>query len=173
MRENRLGQILAVPQHVSERPSNEDWLEVESNWCILPEDFKTFVTQYGTGKVDGFVWLFNPASRNQNLNLARQIERQLATLKEAALPGVALFPANGGILPFGITDNGDLLAWRVQGSPDTWGVVVVDSRAPKYQSFDMPFSRFLAGILKKELVCTIFPPDFPTDHPAFEPSDAT
>jgi hypothetical protein len=169
MRDNRLWQILAAPQQASERPTNSDWLEVEGKFCPLPADFKAFLADYGTGSIGGFVWLFNPASRNENLNLARQIDKQLAALQEASVPGLRLYPADEGILPFGITDNGDLLAWRVHGKPDAWPVIVVDSRAPKCQTFDAGFSQFLAGILGNELVCDIFPDDFPDEHPVFSP----
>ena len=168
MRDNRLWQILVAPQQASEQPTDNDWLEVEDQFGPLPTDFKTFLADYGTGCIGGFIWIFNPAS-NENLNLGRQIEKQLAALREVNVPGLTLFPADTGILPFGITDNGDLLAWRVHGEPNTWHVVVVDSRAPIFQVFEVGFSQFLAGILSRGIICSIFPDDFPPDHPAFTP----
>ena len=69
MRDNRLWQILAAPQRPSEQPSDNDWLEVEDQFGSLPNDFKVFLADYGTGWIDGFLWILDPARRNENLNL--------------------------------------------------------------------------------------------------------
>jgi SMI1-KNR4 cell-wall len=167
MCDNRLREILSPPKNPRESPSKADWKIVESKWCVLPTDFKSFVTEYGTGSIDGFIWIFNPASRNPNLDLVQQISRQIEALRGSTSVGLTAFPQSGGILPFGLTDNGDLLAWKVQGIPDSWGIVVVDSRAPSYEKFDRGFSDFLVGILRKKIVCTIFPDDFPSSSPKF------
>jgi hypothetical protein len=165
---SQLGLIIEAPECPKERPSAEDWRAFETRFSAVPADFKAFIDQFGTGNIGGFIWVFNPASSNENLNLCIQVEKQLTALKGSRIPGLNLFPEKGGILPFGITDNGDLIAWKVEGRPDTWGVVVVHSRAPEYQEFSTPFREFLAGVLKKEIVCGIFPDDFPGSCPTFK-----
>ncbi|MBI5722446.1 MAG: SMI1/KNR4 family protein [Planctomycetes bacterium] len=169
MNEKRIQILLACPEMVRELPSPEDWASVECKWCRLPADFKAFVSDYGTGCIDNFVWVFNPASQNENLNLSQQITQQLTAFKGTETLGLSLFPTKEGILPFGMTDNGDLLAWKVTGQADAWPVVIIDSRVPDYQEFEMGFSDFMYVILTKEVVCRIFPTDFPSDHPAFVP----
>ncbi|MBX9653679.1 SMI1/KNR4 family protein [bacterium] len=169
MQDNRLWKLLIAPHPAMEQPSNNDWSEIENRYRSLPVDFRTFVTEYGTGIIGRFIWIFNPASNNEHLNLGCQIDMQLAALREARIPGLTLYPAESGILPFGSTDNGDLLAWQVQGEPDSWRVVVIDSRAPIFQTFEVGFSQFLVGIFERELICDIFPDDFPCEHPIFSP----
>jgi hypothetical protein len=164
-----LSQILVPPSAPIELPSSHDWLAVDRAGYSVPAEYKQFVSQYGSGGIDGFIWVFNPGSPNPCLNLVAQIERQLDNLRGAQIPGLALYPHQGGLLPFAVTENGDILGWRTRGSPDSWGVTVVDSRAPERVNFKERFFEFIAGVLTREVKCSIFPDDFPSKHPAFVP----
>lgn len=169
----RLRFLLPPPIKHQELPTENDWLAIERAFCPLPSDFKAFVSQYGTGSIGGFIWIFNPASRNEHLNLTTQIVTQLRALHDLTSLGLKGFPEVGGILPFGITDNGDVLAWKVLGSPDSWRVVVVDSRAPRYSEFEVGFSRFIGGVLERAFACRLFPSDFPSSHVTFHPPQSS
>jgi hypothetical protein len=46
-----------------------------------------------------------------------------------------LFPATGGLLPFGSTQNTNYLCWRTKGRVDDWYVVMWDSSSLAYQEF--------------------------------------
>jgi len=166
----RIDEMLNCPTVPLNAPTEAEWAEFEAAYCKFPHDFKVFLSQFGTGCIDEFLWFLSPVSPNENLNLTVQLERQLQALRESCDLGLPLFPEEGGILPFGITDNGDLLAWRTHGIPDEWGVVVVDSRAPEYVEFRQSFSRLVAGLLSGETKCTLFPADFPSDRPKFRPA---
>lgn len=167
--------IMSPPSTPFEVPAKGQWLNVESQLgTALPDDYKEFVQVYGTGSVDNFLWIFNPVSKNENINLLAQIKTQLAVLIELQSYGETipykLFPAEGGLLPFAITDNGDVLFWQSVGDPNDWTVLVNEARSPEWAVFDMPMSKFLFEILSRRRGCNIFPKSFPRTPPIFEAS---
>lgn len=167
--------VMTTPDVPFEAPSTDGWASVEARLgTSLPEDYKKFINLYGSGKIANFLWIFNPFSSNENLNLERQVELQSAVLGELEEYGeknpYKSFPAPGGVLPFGITDNGDVVFWRTEGETSRWSVAVNESRAPEWEIFDLSMSQFLAALLAKKITCKIFPKNFPGAHPFFESS---
>ncbi len=114
MFEQRLRQILHPPSSPLEKPVSDDWVAAEAVLGPLPSDFKRFVTQYGTGCIDQFIWVFNPASGNSYLNLTTAGTRQLRAFSDMMGGEFGTTIGVTRIVPFGITDNGDLLAWQVR-----------------------------------------------------------
>jgi hypothetical protein len=166
--------IMPPPVVPSETPLIDDWVTIEAQLGLtLPDDYKAFIQIYGSGQIEKFLWVFNPFSSNDNLNLTHQVVLQLKVYSEIgsfeSLP-YKLFPERSGLLPFGITDNGDVLFWQTSGSPNDWRVIVSEARAPKWEAFDLSMTKFLFEILSRKLVCEIFPDDFPGPSPAFEAS---
>jgi hypothetical protein len=150
------------------------WLAIEENVATeLPQDYKSFIETYGSGCVAAFLYIFNPVSSREPINLLKQIPRQLWALKVLAeefgerLP-YPLFPALGGLLPFGITDNGDVLHWLTSGTPKDWQVVVNESRAPRYELYSLDMTTFLVRLLTRSVRCSIFPDDFPPPRISLE-----
>jgi hypothetical protein len=41
----------------------------------------------------------------------------------------SLFPEEGGLLPWGVTDNGDILNWITSDNPEKWSILVYDGRS--------------------------------------------
>lgn len=165
--------IMAAPASPVEPARTEGWCEVESRLGTgLPVDYKEFVSEFGTGCIGEFIWILNPFSQNPHLNLLTQFEgiakteRDLKAIYGPVLP-LPLFPAPNGLLPVGLTDNGDHISWLTGGKPDTWAVVVSDSRGPEWERFDQTLTSFIAIILGGERVCGIFPEDFPPASPTF------
>ena len=159
-----------------ETPERHAWQGVEARiGTALPDDYKAFIERLGTGRIDDFLWVFNPFSDNTHLNLVEQIAPQLENLRvlekefNERLP-YALFPDPGGLLPFASTDNGDVLFWRTVGTPNHWTVVVNEARAPEYEEFASNMTDFLFNILTRTTVCKTFPEDFPGDDPRFRSS---
>lgn len=158
--------VMAPPVNPTEIPGPRAWKAVEGRLGMpLPIDYKEFIEIYGSGKIADFLWIFNPFSINENLNLEKQIENQARVLAELQLYGESipyrLFPERGGVLPFGITDNGDVLFWLTAGAPDDWVVVVNEARAPNWELYNFSMSGFLAAVLQRQVLCGIFPKDFP------------
>lgn len=136
------------------------WSEVEIKLGVaLPQDYKEFINSYGAGKIAGFISIFSPYSNNANLNIIEQLNRQSDVLREIALSGEVLpysiFPAKGGILPVGMTDNGDVIYLRTD--TPKWNVVVNEARGPEWESYDLSLVDFLVSILSGRVVCGIFP----------------
>jgi len=170
-----LQRIVAPPETPLEVPSVPHWNEVErAIGAGLPRDFRACVERYGTGSFDRFLWVLNPFSSNPHLRLFDRIERNLDALRMLKKddPGeipYALFPEQEGLLPWGITDNGDGLYWHTAGDPDQWSVVVNAARDPECEEFPLGMTDFLAQILSRRARSEIFPSDFPRPHPSFHP----
>jgi len=151
-----------------------DWCELESYLkTSLPQEYKQFVSTYGPGGIDGFIWFYGPFENHSNINFREQVNSGLAVYKEMKqkfpdLYQFDLFPKVGGLLPFGITDNGDTLYWLTNGEPDNWSIVVHDVRSPEYEIYDIKFTSFLILLLNKDIECKIFPDDFPDNTPKFD-----
>lgn len=167
----KLEVILPPPVAPIEVPGGADWDAVEANLTKLPGDYRAFIQRYGTGCVDSFMWIFNPGSSNPNLNLQDQVRRQSEVLREinegdmeAIIP---IYPDPKGVLPFGITDNGDVLFWETGDEPDNWTVAVLEARSSPLLKFEMNMTSFLAGICDGSVICSAFPEDFPSAKPAF------
>jgi hypothetical protein len=150
----------------SECSSAREWPKIESAIGItLPNDYKGYINTFGTGCIGGFLWVFNPFSQNENLNLLKQIQKQLDILsvlknelgKECPYP---LFPESGGLLPWGITDNGNVLFWRTIGSADDWNVVIGEGRGPEYEEFADTVTNFLRKLIVGDIESRIIPHDF-------------
>ncbi len=163
--------LLKPPLSPSEVPTELELAAVERELTPLPDDYKEFVRRFGTGCVDDFVWIFNPASKNKHLCLQQQIPKQVSGLEEAAKTADHLpreFHARWPyLMPFGLTDNGDLLFWYRFSSANRWTIVVIAGRFEEYDSFDLGLSEFLFGILSGSLRCSCFPDDFPSRKPRF------
>ena len=168
-------QVLTPPAHPFEQPVSREWMAVENRLgTSLPDDYKAFIEVFGSGTIDSFLWVLNPFSSNPNLNLEHQIKIQADVLEELASYGEAIpfksFPEKDGILPFAMSDNGDVLYWQTSDDPAQWKVVANESRGPDWAQFDLSMTDFLAQILKRQLVCTIFPDSFPSLSASFTAS---
>jgi SMI1-KNR4 cell-wall len=167
--------VMPAPGAPFEVPSADAWASIEQRiGATLPKDYKQFIEIYGSGQIAKFIWIFNPFSLNENLNLEKQIETQSQVLSELEGHGEKVpyksFPVPGGVLPFGVTDNGDLMFWETIGDSSVWPVLINESRAPEWETFDMPMSKFLARILAGKLKPNIFPKNFPEGIPFFKSS---
>jgi len=163
--------IVLPPRNPAEVPDAVTWSSVQMNLTKFPNDYKAFIQLYGTGCIDAFIWIYNPASKNPNLNLEQQVVSQKTTLKEVNESEVEtfipLFPSPHGVLPFGITDNGDVLFWETYRNPNSWTVAVLAARSSPLLRFDMNMTSFLAGVCDGSIICEAFPKDFPSLKPHF------
>ena len=155
----RLRSLVPPPQELLEPADPAAWPRVEAELgTALPADYKQFVEHYGTGVFDDFLWVLSP--------FATELEANLLAAAGAA-PGP---PGQGGLLPFGGTDNGDLLCWRTGGDPDGWTVVVVGTRAHDEEGHAAGMVAFLARLAAGELASELLPEDVLTkDRHTFRP----
>ena len=150
------------------------WREVEQELgTALPDDYREFVATYGAGTIDGFLSIFTPAGPTKWIDVIwrSRDHDDLPTLftRREQHPPFDAFPSPGGLLAFGQTDNGDVLYWKTDGSPFDWTVVVFPGRDPDYFEFDGAMTDFLTRVLSRSLRVDLFPRDFPSADPKFEP----
>jgi hypothetical protein len=167
-----LEDVILAPLIPAEVPSSQDWIELERRiGSKLPGSYKSFISRYGSGCIDNFLWILNPFSKYENLNLEKQIEVARAVLSDLIEDGenipYSIYPERSGLLPVGRTDNGDIIYWVTDGRPDDWSIAINEARGPSWWSYRGPFDQFLIAILLRESVCDIFPDNFPSDHPSF------
>jgi hypothetical protein len=167
-----VAKLITPPNNPNEVPQQNEWPQIEAQLgTSLPVDYKEFISLYGTGKIDNFLWIFNPSSQNENINLTTQLHVQLSALSELHAYGeivpYKLFPEADGIFPFGITENGDVLYWKTTGVPEAWTVLVNEARSPEWETFNMVMTEFLFKVLSRQLHPNAFPDAFPSNAPSF------
>jgi hypothetical protein len=151
-------QIMPSPQK-DFNPAN-DWPRIQSELNLeLPMDYKKFIDEYNTGRIADFIIIFSPFAKNANVNLLNQIHTQTGILQELHSSGekipYELFPKEGGILPFGITDNGDVFFWKT--GLNVWHVIVNEARSDEWEYFELSFLDFLEHFLLGKLKSKILP----------------
>jgi SMI1-KNR4 cell-wall len=172
-----LKKVLPVPRLLPPEHDEEAWRSVETRiGGCLPTDYKDFMTVYGTGCIDGFLWVFNPFSTNTHLNLVDQSGRIFDSLRirrdefGQQLP-FAVFPEETGVFPWGVTDNGDTLFWRYHNGVFEHPVVIIEARGPDWVEINLSTTEFIFKVLTQNIIVQIFPDDFPLDKHVFLPED--
>jgi hypothetical protein len=169
---SRLAKVLAPPFRAT--PVIVDWSIIEGALKLrLPDDYKEFIEVYGTGSIGGFLWVLSAVARNPNLDLLVQIEKRQRALHEFAQAepkAVSLSEKDLGVLvPWGVTDNGDVCYWRTGAEdPNAWPTVVADGRHALWNEFDGTLTGFITAILTNEFESPIFPSDFPSGDVSFQ-----
>ncbi|SEF36167.1 hypothetical protein SAMN05421837_109324 [Amycolatopsis pretoriensis] len=83
-----------------------------------------------------------------------------ATFGPPAL-SLAMYPADGGLLPWGFDDDLGHYFWRTRGGPSEWTVLVEESS--QWWEFDGGFGEFWTGLTKGEISAPVIPEGFPGD----------
>ena len=162
----KLKSILPVSNLAISSDNSSKWSEVENNLgVVLPSDYKELIALYGSGIIGNFIMIYSPFTENENMNFFIQqnlyIDAYL-TLK-VSFPvdfPYEVFPTNGGILPWGRTENGDTLNWIVDTNQGDWAILV-DGGSGDYFEYKGSMTGFLYDVLSGTIVCPIFPNDFP------------
>ncbi len=163
-----------MPPPAGRQPEHFDWSRIEEDLGIhLPSDYKWFLERYGMGEIDNFVLLFHPTTANQHINLKKQVADTLWALREVRDGGehvpYPIFPERGGVVPWSRTDNGDVCYWLTsEPDPDSWIVVVNESRGPEWEEYRGSATGFLAEVLSGRRRFSIFPENFPSPRPTFK-----
>jgi len=140
----------------------------------LPEDYKKFIQSFGTGSINEFLVILNPFSANQHVNLLTRGRSELEAFRTSKtnFPKYYpddIFPNSGGLLPFGVTDNGEVLYWRTIAEPKDWTVTVYETRGPDHYNYQTNMTDFLSGVLSGAIICKALPRNFVNPIPAFNP----
>lgn len=160
----RFSEVFPVPDTPVDVRGAGGWERVEETLSLrLPGDYKWFIERYGTGCVSAFLWIFNPFTTNENLDLVRQVaslseqyRRMKRELGEEEVP-FPLYPEEGGLVPFGVSDNGDVFFWLTDSTdPREWNVVGNETRSSTYEVHERTMTAFLLGVVTGETESRIF-----------------
>jgi len=70
---SELGKLMNPPAHPLE--ADVEWGAVEAALsATLPQDYKDFIGMYGSGSINGFLTILNPAASDDRLNLRFRID---------------------------------------------------------------------------------------------------
>lgn len=164
---NQLSAIVPKPLKPTDVGDIRRWIDVEKEiGTHLPGDYKDFINAYGTGSFDDFLYVFNPFTNNHYLNLLNQKEVMLNAYRtlRAEFPKkypFSTYPDREGLLPWGITDNGDELYWLTNGdNPDQWKVVTFKAGDSYYELHNFTLTGYLAQLLGNRLETRLYPDEF-------------
>lgn len=173
---NLFQDIIPLSAQPVDSDSDHDWKAVEDQLGTrLPPDYKQFIDIYGTGIIGRLIWIFNPFTNNDYLNLLTQMgiyRRQYHDLgrhlgKEAN--PYPFFPEKSGLLPLGVTENGDVLYWLTRGEPASWPVLVNGSRRIEMEIHDTNLLGFLTGLINRKTKSAFIPFDLIDNKSLFTP----
>lgn len=147
-----------------ERPQPDYWLAFERIHFRLPDDYKRFISEYGTGILADFFCFWNPFAKADELNFLKQYPLAIRALRELRdeYPHVSsddnyrLFPEIGGLLPFSHTANGDYLCWVTTGEPNDWKVMIVPGSGKSFFS-SVGLEEFLDMVFTQSEACPALP----------------
>lgn len=149
-----------------------NWVVIESKYNIfVPNDFKDLISVYGSGAIDGFVWLLNPASTNCHLNFDKSsyFLSSYRVMKEEFPDDYPRppYPERDSFFPWAVTDNGETFVWIVSGTPIEWKVGIHSVDQSIEEIYSMGTVEFLISLLRKEVKSRILPSQFPSENPQF------
>ena len=150
------------------------WPLIEDN-LSFPSDYVDFINTYGSGRIAEFIVIFNPFSQNEDVNFFEQYKFILEDLNylnesDSDYYKYQLYPKDNGLIPVGVTDNGDYIFWVVnsKGNSDLWGTAIIPSRSPEVEYSDNGLTTFLESLLANRVKYKSFPDSFPPDVVKFE-----
>ena len=166
--------LMPAPASPCETGGPQRWREVQAELRTgLPTDYCQFIERYGTGCVDEYLWVLSPFTEREPLHLVKEGARLLKGMRylrtecgDEQVP-YPVFPEPGGVLPWGVTDNGDMLFWVTKGEPGEWFVAVNEGRGPMWEECHCSMVDFLVRVLSKEFRSEIMAVEFPSDSPEF------
>jgi len=156
----KLKALMKVPKQIYNAGNSQAWEEYQAKYhCEFPFDYKEFINTYGTGGINNFMWILTPYESNEEINLWQRAEimsESYSYMKDLSPQKhhYSIYPDEGGLLPWGYTDNGDELYFN-NGS-----VVVFEARYADYYEYNMGMIEFLYKLFTKGLTCNAFPDDF-------------
>jgi hypothetical protein len=138
-----------------------DWERAEGELGLaLPPDYQALAENHPVLRLADFLTVFHPTGRTEfdtllgyGLELTRAVRDVAADFPE--MYPYAVYPDPGGLLCWGVTDNGDQCYWLTVGDPGSWPVVIGDD--DHSWRFDGTVTGFLLGLLEGTVRCPLFP----------------
>ncbi|MGW1913227.1 SMI1/KNR4 family protein [Streptomyces sp. NPDC002076] len=146
----------------------QDWSGIESELQVrLPTDYKEFIEQVGGGRIDSYLYVLAPSSPNQHYDLAKltaEREEAYEDIFDFEDKPAELEPEGSRIIPWGTTDNGEWLFWRIlpDQEPDEYAVLINEARGEGWEFHELGFAQYLTAVLEGDIQSDILSSAFPT-----------
>lgn len=141
-------------------PSDADFALLETQLgSRLPSDYLQFWKLYGAGAISEFLGILRPVGPPPHYGTVPFALDHLRIMVPTPRTNWDVYPATAGLIPWGQTDNGDMLAWTTEGYPDAWTVAVVPPRESDVDLYSVSMTTFLARWVLGQLVVKSFPDD--------------
>lgn len=170
----QLQAVLKPPTAPVELGISQNWGRITSKFGFpLPTDYMQFVDLYGSGEIGGWLTVFNPFSKNPNISFVEQFFYVLSSISEIkkefpeSCPYPLLFEPEG-LLPWGISIDGDIYCWSTTGSSGKWKIVII-GRHSEPEEFQYSFSEFLSGVIKGTIESYTIPQEWKNETVIFKP----
>ncbi|MFH8371510.1 hypothetical protein [Streptomyces sp. NPDC018031] len=129
-----------------------DWAAVEARiGTALPGDYKHLVELFWDGAFDDYLQIHVPGARFAHADIVRDTEwlSAWATAQGSDLwRPYELYPAPGGLLQWGSTEQADQFFWLTEGAdPDRWPVLVTEDVPDSWVRFDGTTTEFVYRML--------------------------
>ncbi|KAF1309261.1 SMI1/KNR4 family protein [Pseudomonas sp. SG-MS2] len=162
---NNLLVVLTPPATPNEAGAGKQWPMIDG--MFFPSDYVEFINVYGSGRIADFLIVFNPFSQNEDINFFDQFRLVLGSFNDLVASDseyfkYPLYPVENGLIPVGVTDNGDCIFWVVTSkqNSDEWHVAIIASRSPEIEYFKDNLTAVLEGLLIGRLSSSSLPSGF-------------
>jgi len=152
-----IGELSRISGVAQSRRFTVPWPRIEDDLgTSLPADYKDIVEWFGPGEFSPFLGLFVPGIENPATELramAKSFTRSLGSILpiQPRVP-YGVFPAPGGLLAWGSSENGGLFFWETSPEiPDSWRVVAVESGWRDIFIYDGGIGDFLVSLFEGRL----------------------
>ncbi|MEV4332821.1 hypothetical protein AB0K02_20145 [Streptomyces sp. NPDC049597] len=143
--------VVAVTGWDTSRVRTVDWAGVEARLgTALPGDYKRLVEIFGAGAFDGFLQLQIPDASSESGDIVRHTEwlgEWARTHGGRLWEPYEVYPAPGGLLRWGTSEQAQFY-WLTEGpDPDTWPVLVTEDIPDSWVRFDGTTAEFVRRML--------------------------
>ena len=132
-----------------------EWDAVETSWgTSFPLDYKEFMTTYGSGGVDDYLYFLlpEPCNRLEGGYPYQGMVAETQNARDLWKPGTGDAIQAMSLIAWGVDSSADILCWLTSGdTPDGWPVVV-------WNQDDARWIKFPCGMV--EFICRLFRADF-------------
>lgn len=146
---------VVAPPEAPYRAFTGPWARVETYLGTeLPQDYKDFARLYGRGLFLDLFIVQLPAD-DPSLTLETSVRETSRWLGMGGDQPYPWWPHVGGLINFGVSENGDHLFWLARGPPEDWKVVFWDrglSEDECFEEFDCGMAEFLAGLADGSII---------------------
>lgn len=148
--------VVAPPKKPVETPTAHEIKAAQAQLGLtLPSDYLQLQNVYGVGSFFDFLLPLNIATDNPHVSLLSHGLLIAKVLTESRRPiPMPIFPTAGGLLPWAVTDNGDMICWLTRRE---WPTVVLESRGPRFSTHRCSTTEFLTRLATGKLRSRVLP----------------